>query len=344
MMHRRLSKSAAVGLRSLSTGAGQKPGSGGGGGGFFVKTCAILGVASLYSAYRMENEPEFASQLEQWLPLSTEYVLNPIREQLRTIVVTTPATAKVVTEAKIVSDSEMKAKVACSNPKCTCDDCSCKPSCDCGTDDKSESVVEAVAVAEVPLADSDAEKTCPNPNCTCDDCTCGPSCDCGTPLVQASVVSTNTEKKIKATCPNPNCMCDDCTCGPSCDCGSTAQTQSSQVRVQVQVQEKEEEEEEEMAAPTPINTYVLHESSDDKSLLSETLRDLIRAQGRKGIRDSMLDDLKGLSREQLVMRLQALNADFVAASEAEVADVQQALRVKENELEATYQSLLAQQR
>jgi hypothetical protein len=115
----------------------------------------------------------------------------------------------------------------------------------------------------------------------------------------------------------------------------------------VQVQEKEQQSEEEgkcTAAPAPTNTYVLHESADDKSLLSETLRDLIRAQGRKSIRDSMLDDLKGLSREQLVMRLQALNADFVAASEAEVADIQQALRVKESELEATYQSLLAQQR
>jgi len=90
-------------------------------------------------------------------------------------------------------------------------------------------------------------------------------------------------------------------------------------------------------------TYKLT-AADDNSLLSETLRELIRAQGRRGIRDDMLEDLRSLSKEQLVMRLQALNVDYLQSSEAELAAVQDALRKKEAELETTYQALLQQQR
>jgi len=91
------------------------------------------------------------------------------------------------------------------------------------------------------------------------------------------------------------------------------------------------------------NNFILA-SENDTTLLSQTLRELIRQSATKGVRDTMLEELNGLSKEQLVMRIHALNAQFIASSEAEIQSVREQLRKREAELEVTYMSLLEQQR
>ena len=79
-------------------------------------------------------------------------------------------------------------------------------------------------------------------------------------------------------------------------------------------------------------------------MLSQTLRDLIRAKGQKGVQDFMLEDLSNLSEDQLVMRAQGLYSQMLQASDAEVASIAEELRRTEKELESTFMNLLQQQR
>lgn len=87
--------------------------------------------------------------------------------------------------------------------------------------------------------------------------------------------------------------------------------------------------------------YVMGE---DKSLLTETIRDLIRTQGNKNVQDYMLDDLNGLSKEQLISRAQALVTQLIQSAENEASLTSEELLRTEKELEASYLALLQQQR
>lgn len=84
--------------------------------------------------------------------------------------------------------SKKKSAVACTNPNCTCPECECGSSCNCGPNSNRSIINASDSKVLQKSEDSVPEKVimakmsgtpCNNPNCPCgEECECGANCDC----------------------------------------------------------------------------------------------------------------------------------------------------------------------